>query len=92
MDLVVPLRSDQNPNRGPVRSPLRLKADRPRPRKYGGASRICRYFHMVGRMTAGGQSKGVGEQRRADPPLPPSMGSLVERRRTYRTRRRSGRR
>lgn len=79
MDLVVPLRSDQNPNSGPVRSPLRLKADRPRPRKYGGASRICRYFHMVGRMTAGGQSKGVGGEGRADPPPPPTMGSLVER-------------
>lgn len=49
---VVLLRSDQNPNSGPVSSPLRLKADRPRPRKYGGASKICRYLHIVGRMTA----------------------------------------
>lgn len=61
MDLVLPLRSDQNPNSGPVRSPLRLKADRPRPRKYGGASRICRYLQMVGRTTAGGRGESVSE-------------------------------
>lgn len=59
MDLVLPLRSDQNPNSGPVRSPLRLKADSPRPRKYGGASRICRYLQMVGRMTAGGRRQSL---------------------------------
>lgn len=52
MDFVVLLRSDQNPKIGPVSSPLRLKADRPRPRKYGGASKIWRYLHIVGRMTA----------------------------------------
>lgn len=52
MDFVVLLRSDQNPKSGPVSSPLRLKADRPKPRKYGGASKIWRYLHIVGRMTA----------------------------------------
>lgn len=52
MDFVVLLRSDQNPKSGPVRSALRLKADSPRPRKYGGASKIWRYLHIVGRMTA----------------------------------------
>lgn len=52
MDFVALLRSDQNPKSGPVSSPLRLKADRPKPRKYGGASKIWRYLHIVGRMTA----------------------------------------
>lgn len=52
MDFVVLLRSDQNPKSGPERSALRLKADSPRPRKYGGASKIWRYLHIVGRMTA----------------------------------------
>lgn len=58
MDFVVLLRSDQNPNSGPVSSPLRLNADRPRPRKYGGASKIWRYRHIVGRMTAESTRKG----------------------------------
>lgn len=63
MDFVVLLRSDQTPNSGPVSSPLRLKADRPRPRKYGGASRICKYLHIVGKMTAEQRSeKRVDEQ------------------------------
>lgn len=53
MNFVDLARSDQIPNIGPVSSPLKLKADSPRPRKYGGASKSCRYFHIVGRMTAG---------------------------------------
>lgn len=52
IDFVVLLRSDQIPKSGPVSSPLRLKAARPSPRKYGGASKIWRYLHIVGRMTA----------------------------------------
>lgn len=54
MGFVVPLRSDHMPKSGPVSRLLRLKADRPRPRKYGGASRIWRYLHIVGRITAEG--------------------------------------
>lgn len=57
MVFVVPLRSDHMPKNGPVSRPLRLKADRPRPRKYGGASRIWRYFHIVGRITAEGSGR-----------------------------------
>lgn len=58
MVFVVLLRSDHTPNSGPVSRLLRLKADRPRPRKYGGASRIWRYLHIVGRITAESSREG----------------------------------
>lgn len=50
--LVVPVLSDQCPNKGPDRRPLRLNADRAKPKKYGGASKVCKYLHIVGNMTA----------------------------------------
>lgn len=49
---VVCARSDQWPNKGPARSPLKLNADRLRPRKYGAAFSVCRYLHIVGKITA----------------------------------------
>ncbi len=51
--LVVPVLSDQCPNSGPDNRPLKLNADRAKPRKYGAASKVCKYLHIVGNITAG---------------------------------------
>lgn len=51
--LVVRVLSDQWPNSGPDRRPLKLKADRAKPKKYGGASKVCKYLQIVGNITAG---------------------------------------
>lgn len=53
--LVVLVLSDQWPKIGPDRRPLKLNADRANPRKYGGASKVCKYLHTVGNITAGTQ-------------------------------------
>lgn len=50
---VVRVLSDQCPNSGPDSRPLRLNADKVRPRKYGAASKVCKYLHIVGNITAG---------------------------------------
>lgn len=51
--LVACVLSDQWPNSGPDRRPLKLNADSAKPRKYGAASKVCKYRHIVGNITAG---------------------------------------